>query len=506
MGDKKNQNFYPNTIFTRRRVFSRNNTNNLCFRRGYLLMFRHCKLNIEALNLNHWNQVELGDFRIFYCPLVDITISVDADIQILMLGYAINPFHLKIANTNQAILKYLVQELAKSKKHFFDALNELTGRFVLLVVQNNQAFIVQDAVGLKSCFYTQIPNELLMSSHPGLIAELLELKVDALAVKISEHPKHLLGGRYLPGVMTPFKPVKQLLANTYFQINERKVIRFFPSEVLTPNASVDEKFLKKMSMIFDQQNVLLFSRFKVALSLTAGLDSRMSLALTKNFRSQISTFTYIIWGNKSHKIDADIANELASRFDFHHEKISYSRQDSHDEAHDAIARTYGGLKRSSSVNAAYFEYFPSNLINMRSNISEVFRGNWNRNPSICQGVLNLETMLNLYKKSVKELCRDAWEEYMVVQSPLLNDHWGYDPIDMFYWEHRMSNWLALVLLDADVSHETFIHYNNRKILNEFLSITLQDRLSDSIPKAFIDYTWPELMDLPINPKVFPETK
>jgi len=36
----------------------------------------------------------------------------------------------------------------------------------------------------------------------------------------------------------------------------------------------------------------------------------------------------------------------------------------------------------------------------------------------------------------------------------------------------------------------------------FLSIPFEDRLEDKIPRMLIEHNWPELLDIPINPKEY----
>lgn len=480
-------------------IFGSQTKTGVDFQRGYFLA-KNGEESLEGVEgVSHWHTVMLSDYYLRYCPKLGCNYVVVGDIEILMLGYALNPYD--GVNDESVILENLALRLKNNDIEFYDYLNELSGRFVVIVISGEKSFVLQDATGLKTCFYTVDSEKFSMSSHPGLLGEVYRLSVDPLVFEITNSQKYHMGGLYLPGILSPYSEVKQLLANTQYNLNTRKVTRFFPYEYIGMR-TLDQDFVSEVSRILYKQNQQLFSRFKVALSLTAGLDSRLSLSLLKNFKNKFKSFTYTIWGNKSHKVDASVAGDMANKYNFHHEQVKYRKSDGNADIARVIARNHGGIRRSISVHEAFKDFFPEEYVDLRSNVSEIFRCYWQKNPIHRDAHLPLEKILSLYKKSIKSICEEAWIEFLNVQDFSQERFYGYDPFDLFYWEHRMSNWMALSLLDADTSHETFIHYNNRKLLITFLSIPFEDRLEDKIPRMLIEHNWPELLDIPINPKEY----
>ena len=71
---------------------------------------------------------------------------------------------------------------------------------------------------------------------------------------------------------------------------------------------------------------------------------------------------------------------------------------------------------------------------------------------------------------------------------------------MFYWEHRMSQWAAFVKQDFDISHETTIIYNNRKLMDLFMNFELKDRIADIPQQKIIKNLNQELYNLNIGNK------
>lgn len=483
-----------------RKVFGPKSIDELSFQRGYCLTSSDNKAVDGIKGIEGWRSIEFSNYYLKYCPTLGCEYATEGEVEIVMLGYALNPFD--GANNNREIITKLALELEKNEDGFYDYLNELSGRFLLFVVYKDNHFALQDATALRTCFYTETDLPFTLSSHSGLIGELYDLSIDPLVLEITNSPKYHLGGVYLPGVMSSFQEVKQLLSNTQYNVKNRQVARFFPIEGVNER-ELDDSFIEEASTLLNRQNDMIFSRFNIALSLTAGLDSRLSLSFLKNHKEAFSSFTYTIWGNRSHKIDADVASDMSKKFSFNHEHVKYSKNDGNDTVSKSISRSHGGIRRGPAVHEAFRDFFPSEYINLRSSVSEVFRCYWQKNPVNRNAKLPLDKILNLYKKDIKGICEKPWIEFVEVQKFPQERFHGYDPIDLFYWEHRMSNWFSQVLLDADTSHESFVPYNNRKLLIFFLSVPFEDRLEDKIPEKLIRHNWPELLEFPINPKEYP---
>jgi hypothetical protein len=79
---------------------------------------------------------------------------------------------------------------------------------------------------------------------------------------------------------------------------------------------------------------------------------------------------------------------------------------------------------------------------------------------------------------------------------------GHDPLDMFYWEHRIGTWQVLQLLDFDVVHETILPFGARRLINMMLALPLEDRWPNVLMPRLIRMAWPELLDVPLNAHKF----
>jgi hypothetical protein len=94
-----------------------------------------------------------------------------------------------------------------------------------------------------------------------------------------------------------------------------------------------------------------------------------------------------------------------------------------------------------------------------------------------------------------------FEVFMNITGFMPENIYNYDYGDLFYWEHKMCQWHSLLLLESDMSHDTFLIYNNREILSKMLSIPFDDRLNKKLFISLIRKMWPELLNYPVNNEI-----
>ena len=84
-----------------------------------------------------------------------------------------------------------------------------------------------------------------------------------------------------------------------------------------------------------------------------------------------------------------------------------------------------------------------------------------------------------------------------------NSIFNIDIMDLFQWEIQEGNWQAMNQLEWDlVTKEIFVPYNNRYLITLMLGVEKEHRLNPGyrLHEALIRNMWPELLELPINPK------
>lgn len=77
-------------------------------------------------------------------------------------------------------------------------------------------------------------------------------------------------------------------------------------------------------------------------------------------------------------------------------------------------------------------------------------------------------------------------------------------LDLFYWEQRVGNWLAMCQSEFDVAwQEIFTPFNCRRLLVTLLSVGEEYRRAPNyqLYKEVILNLWPEVLSVPINPQM-----
>lgn len=78
---------------------------------------------------------------------------------------------------------------------------------------------------------------------------------------------------------------------------------------------------------------------------------------------------------------------------------------------------------------------------------------------------------------------------------------GYDPNDIFYWEHRLGMWSAGLNNEFDVAGRSLIAFNSRPLFEASLALPPEVRLTKQLFLAATRRLEPRLADLPLEKMV-----
>ncbi len=182
--------------------------------------------------------------------------------------------------------------------------------------------VFNDAIGSRRVFFTDLrfTRELWCCSEPSLIADILDLKVDedaasylAAAVKID--PEY-----WWPGESTLYKGIRHLLPNHYLDLNTGKTGRYWPSRNLSMLPL--DVVVRRCSFLLRGLLASAANRFNLMVTLTAGWDSRLVLAASKDIRHQLSYMTLRQAGEPDDDPDITVASKIASKLELRHQVVS----------------------------------------------------------------------------------------------------------------------------------------------------------------------------------------
>lgn len=397
----------------------------------------------------------------------------------------------------------LIEALRSSEDHFFDVLNNYSGRHAVIFGNFSDYRVVNDATGMRAIFYSVEGG--VVASH----AQLVEKTHDGGASRSD------LPFRYgYPGNRTPYSRVRILTPNTEYRMNQNCVSRFWP--VLPPAPKTSEEaavyLLNAATVAFREMS----SGRNVRLTLTAGLDSRALLAIALHSGVHFHTYTY---GNdSSSKVDRQVAASLAAKYALDHTVISHPIEDSVLE--ERLRESHYAFHHAQWVGALR-EYFTSHTdIAVIGNLLEIGRSNYL--PARAKGVtppLTANAMVGLHHrkfgstvfKLIREygqdrFRRDAREAFQgfIEDSEYEQVSGVLDPFDQFYWEHRMATWQGVAMGERDFYAEPFVPFNARSIFTHMLGVPVDERQRDVTVQQMINLVDPTLLDIPINPRTWQE--
>lgn len=477
----------------------------MLFRRGYLFTSKRIESLSEYPFYNLWNFVNVGKYYLYVQKEQTFYTASDNDTSIVLIGHAYNPFNLECDENK--ICYSLLEEYKKGLKEYFDKVSELTGLHLIILVKGDEVIACQDACGLTGCYFGTIEEEMYISEHPQLIADICGLPFNKTVEKLVTSKCYNIGNRHLPGNITPYDAVKRLGGNTYLNYLENKfeIKRFYPlcAHPEFVDADDKQKVVQEIAKLVHNGIACAQNKWeRCAISLTGGTDSKTTLACANGLYDKFNYFSFI--SKPQEKVDADGAKMICEKLGLEHTLIPIP------ENNEDFA-DFDFIKTILLHNGSYFHNLSDNEIRkyitlhdlnkydieLKSWASEVARVFFERkykirmpkrlnerHCSIFQTRYFLAPRLlrwsdKVYNKFLKEIG---------LNEPLFN----YEHTDSFYWEVRMGAWGVSVISSQQLYHRTSIPMNNRRILELFLSLPREDRIDDSVHKQIMDYMNPNV--------------
>lgn len=479
-----------------------NRYKNLLYKRGFLFTDIKNPLFVDKDSqavFNSWCRVNIDEYKLFYDSSLLIGIAKKEDMTIVVLGLVLNPFDGVI--DSHLIAKKLLDYKLESEIKFLEYQNQLSGRFIIIYKKGKTVEISNDACGTRSVFYDKYNLNCLVSSHCTLIANLVGYDISAEAIYFfnnRNYEKAVM--KKLPGLISPYEGVYILTPNTKLILPERKIKRFFPYKDNKECENYDA-LEKEVADLMVAQLKLLYNKTKISMSLTAGIDSRLSLAASKNISNEIEYFTFLT-KNEIHIEDERIAKKLCEDFNLSHHTYKWDNaySDGLKEFNYIWEKNLGIRRGIMWLNKIYADDFPDDRVHIRSNIAEIVKAD---SDLYEYDVLSAKQLAYLY--STTPMNKDdkvikKFQEFIDNTDFSEQRLFNYDYRDIFEWEYKMCQWHSWLLLESDMSHDTFLIYNNREILSKMLSLPYLDRLNKKIFVGIIKRLWKELLVYPVNKK------
>lgn len=442
---------------------------------------------IAFTDTKNWIGTRFGGWYLSHDPRLDVVNleSSDKKTGVLIFGQMADS---KIgAKSSEELGPILLKTLSDSTDwSAFDQLATwLGGRFVLIGRKAEETRVHVDAMASRSCFWAEKNLSVTLGSHSALVANAIgETAAEQAKWVLSHSDYQNPAGKCLPGTIAPHDSVNLTFANCALLITNNEVThsRFFSTP--PTDMSVEEASTIFIEELRFQMAAALELRPKTVFGLTAGSDSRAILAATLDQlkAANVSAMTYHFFTRNADHSLTDLlgANALAEKSGLCHRIIDVSHRSEKTPFNKIYQQTFPTWARFPSLARAYHEDLGPDvglILGIGGEIGTVFYQDRDFN-QITPEVLSSKFTQSEFKNNPQLI--QTMADYMDF-TQLDNEHSsGYDILDLFYWEHRMSSWASYGYSEADFGPLVILPLNSRRIFHCMLSLPFEQRLRKSI--------------------------
>ncbi len=239
-------------------------------------------------------------------------------------------------------------------------------------------------------------------------------------------------------------------------------------------------------------------RYKLAMSLSSGIDSRTVFSGCKDFAQEITVFNMKYRKLEDDSADVRVPAAIAQRFNLNF-KVFDCREFQSPDFKKVFDRHVIGLKTDwANIAEARAESLPADVVVLKGSISEIMRC---RYWSVGQypTYLTFDNVVSMMGLGSSPMVVNNLRKWM--DDALPAEKYGMKLLDLLSWEIEVGNWYAMGHDVFDIAQEDFTPFNNRKFFTIMLGIdpkyrTYPDHIAQ---RELIKYLWPELTEFPYTP-------
>lgn len=439
-------------------------------------------------------------FWLFVHPDLDVTITTKGRKRAWLIGYILDPDFPELSNE-----EVLAQVLLKmDSMHFSRAADRFGGRWVLLVTEGTWLRLFTDPAGYRQVCYTDVKhvNEVICASQPGLIARRLGFELSPEAQRFKEDVFPAEPQYWWPGDTTGYREIRHLPPNHFLDLLTGHRFRFWPNRFLPKRILSDA--VKEAAPLLSGMMRAAALRFSLGISLTAGRDTRLILAASREICDEVIFFTLQYWELTDKSPDIQTPKRLLNRLGLSHQLIRSPTKMSSDfntvyfQNVDNARAVYGPLAQG------LWEGLADEMVIVKGNTIPIGKCNYRKraykygyNPeSVRPEDITRLTQIGMGHPFALAAYRHWYEGAKI--------RYGISLLDLLWWEDRECRWQGMSQLEWDITNETFVPFNCRTFLEIMLSLAESDRegpdyrFHEALTRAF----WQEAMVEPINPIPF----
>jgi hypothetical protein len=427
-------------------------------------------------------------------PRLPTALATRGSKTVVLLGLAVDAAHPE--HDEAAIAESLLHTCGEDPVSLARACDSLAGRFVVLFEAPTSTWVLPDATGLRGTVYGSSERRgLWCASDATLLAPYLECPPD------DELGQHLDGARgmmgdewWWMGNRTLAGGVVALMANHALDVRQGSSVRTWPLERRAPRSAAEVAGLA--ADMLRSLCTTAARRWRIALPLTAGWDSRLLLASLKGVQD-VWLYTVQHRDDSATADDIRIAAELAAIAGLDHHVITPGEEMGPEFREAYMAQTSDSHPFWGGLTESLMGRIPSEAVCMKGAVSEVAKQFYG---GIADQRVDARLILGLTRQPATRFALDQAERWVEIYRRL-SDSTDYRILDLFQWEHQVGRREAQSQLETDMVHDTFNPYSCHGLLELLLSTTSRARRAPryELYGLITQRLWPELLRVPVNP-------
>ena len=444
-----------------------------------------------------WKRIELSQrWRLSAHPELSVSRIVNGKLSLTLIGFILDPD--SPTATDEQILHDLLMHFS-SIRALIAATARLGGRWILIADNENQHWLFHDALGLRQVCYTD-PAEtgaLCAMSQSGLARDVLGLTFDDEAKDYMESFVFRSNLEYRwPGTATAFRGLKHLLPNHVLNLDTGAVERYWPDK---PLASLDPQCaVEEIAHLMQGLVAAGATRFDLALSLTAGLDSRLVLAAARHVKDCLTYVTVRQAKMPDIHADIEVPARLLGSLGLPHQVIRAESSMSPEFAYAFKSSVFLSHDHYGADAEAIFRTFGRKKVALVGSGGEVGRC-YTRVSRLRVWMTSLEeTLARIEVGTSQKFAVHHYRKWL----DEMGDIYNVSVSDLFEWEQGHGNWVAMTELEFDIAwRDIYTPYNCRAVLATMLSVNGKYRKGPQhrLFEMLIRKLWPAVLTEPVNP-------
>jgi hypothetical protein len=426
-----------------------------------------------------WRTMAVGPFVLRVHPETLVALKGEGDRQTIILGHIFSAVPGAAADP--------LTRLAAAEHEDIPALLEgLSGRFALLTLRGGKVRFWHDPYASRTIYHRK-GGAFGVASHDELLALAFGIRRRAdMAEFVGSSWFGSLGMAHLPGSGSVHEGVDMLAANHYVDEAQRPV-RYWPVRPWQKRS--EEEFATAMDDWFAGLAAGLRARHPVV-SITGGIDSRMVAAGLRHSGAPFGTVTWTSFNLQDW--EREPVDAVVRYFNGRHDWVSESNDQLNDAGYLSV-RNSGNYRTPSKMVAGMSRLYGDDpaAVFVRGHGSAQVRGGYPAVPDHYPPLTSTapSQMARIYcreqrnfepDRAVRVFVEREMERYAEVVNLDAVGGLGFDPNDLFYWEHKQTNWVGPGCNAVDPALDSLLGFNSRPLAEVSCGLPPEIRLTKTL--------------------------